>query len=162
MGVAQGGVGDQQALLIKDPLGELFRSEFEQEVPRSLRDFGVVLDHHRVRQARGWQDRRWFPTLGNRVAVERDVGEIGKRFRRPVALVLEAEQLGLGVDQLGVRLAASERVVADDVFEERDVRLHPTDAELTQGAVHALARDLKTATHRGDLHQHRVIEWRDH
>ena len=60
-----------------------------------------------------------------------------------------------------MRLAGAEGFVGDDVFEERDVGLHAADAELAQRAVHALAGHREVAAHRGDLHQHRVVERRD-
>ena len=59
-------------------------------------------------------------------------------------------------------LAAAEGIVADDVFQEGDVGLHSADAELAEGAVHPLAGGLEVAAHRGELHQHRVVERRDH
>ena len=39
----------------------------------------------------------------------------------------------------------AERLVEDDVLEERDVRLHAADAELAQRAVHALQRDVEAS-----------------
>ena len=50
----------------------------------------------------------------------------------------ELEQFRRGVDQRGRRRAGAEGLVVDDVFEERNVRLHAADAELAQRAVHAL------------------------
>ena len=55
-----------------------------------------------------------------------------------VAARFEGEQLRRVVDEGGRRLAAGERRVLDQVFEERDVRLDAADAEFAQGAVGAL------------------------
>ena len=59
-------------------------------------------------------------------------------------------------------LTAAEGFIRNDIFQKRNVGLHAADAELTQRAVHALAGHREIAAHRGDLHQHRVVEWRDH
>ena len=95
------------------------------------------------------------------IAVYRDFREVGEGAGGAVAALAEFEKLGLGVDELGVRLAGAERFVGDDVFEERDVRFHAADAEFAQRAVHALAGHREIAAHGGELHQHGIIERRD-
>jgi hypothetical protein len=51
--------------------------------------------------------------------------------------------------------------VGDDIFEERDVRFHPADAELAQRAIHALAGHGEVAAHGGELHEHGIVVGRD-
>ena len=67
------------------------------------------------------------------------------------------EKLGFGIDELGVCLATAESFICDDVFQERNIRLHAPDTEFAQGAVHSLAGHRKIAAHRCDFHEHRVI-----
>jgi hypothetical protein len=74
VGVAQGGVGDQQALFVENPLREFLRAEVQQHVAAAFGDFGVVLDDERVRHDRLVQHGPGFPAFGGRVAVESDVG----------------------------------------------------------------------------------------
>ena len=95
------------------------------------------------------------------VAVYGDFGEVGEGAGGAVAAFAEFEELGLGVDELGVRLAGAEGLVGDDVFEERDVRFHAADAELAEGAIHALAGHREIAAHGGELHEHGIVERRD-
>ena len=67
----------------------------------------------------------------------RKVSSLVARSRRPL------NTKSCGVVSMSARrgLAGAEGLVRDDVFEERDVRLHPADAELPQRAVHALEGD---------------------
>jgi len=161
VGVAQRGVCDEQAFLVQNPLAEALGAFFQQHIARTHGHFRVVLDDKRVRHMRLGHGGGRFPSLGARISVERDVREIRQRAGGAVAADAELEQLGLGINELGVRLAGAEGFVGDDVFEERNVGLHASDAELAQGPVHALAGHRKIAAHRRDLHQHRVIIRRD-
>ena len=86
---------------------------------------------------------RRLVALGVRVAVDDDVAEEIQQLGRAVAARLELEQLGRGVDERRGRLAGAEFVVVNDVFQERDVRLHAADAELAQRAVHAVQRHVE-------------------
>ncbi len=96
-----------------------------------------------------------------RVSVYRDFGKICQGAGGAVAAAGELEEGGLGIDELGVCLSGAEGVIGDDVFEERDVRFHPADAELAEGAVHALAGHGEIAAHGGELHEHGIVIRRD-
>ena len=162
VGVAQCRVGDEQAFLGKDPLRKFLGAKLEQQIAAALRHHRVMLDHQRVGHIRLGQCRGGLPTLGGGVAVDGDVGKVRQRACRAVAARAETKQLGLGIDELGVGLTAAEGFIRNDIFQKRNVGLHAADAELTQRAIHALAGHREIAAHRGDLHQHRVVEWRDH
>ena len=162
VGVAQRRVGDEQAFLGKDPLRKFLGAKLEKQIAAALRHHRVMLDHKRVGHIRLGQCRGGLPTLGGGVAVDGDVGKVRQRACRAVAARTETEQLGLGIDELGVGLTAAEGFIRNDIFQKRDVGLHAADAEFTQRTVHALAGHREITAHRGDLHQHRVVEWRDH
>ena len=95
------------------------------------------------------------------VAVYGDFGKVGERAGGAVAAAGELEEGGLGIDELGVCLAGAEGVIRDDVFEEGDVGFHAADAELAEGAVHALAGGGEAAAGGGELHEHGIVVWRD-
>ena len=61
-----------------------------------------------------------------------------------------------------VAFARLERRVVDHVLEERNVGLHAADAELAQGAVHALAGFREVSAPARDLHEQRIVVRRDH
>ena len=63
----------------------------------------------------------------------------------------------MSVDEFGVGVAGAEGLVLDDVLEEGDVGLHAADAELAEGAVHALAGGLEVAAGGGELDEHGVV-----
>ena len=110
----------------------------------------------------GWlQDGGGAVAFGVGVAVDGDFRKVGEGAGGAVAAFAEFEELGLGIDELGVRLAGAEGFVGDDVFEERDVRLHAADAEFAEGAIHALAGHGEIAAHGGQFHQHGIVERRD-
>jgi hypothetical protein len=111
---------------------------------------------------RGWlEDGGGAVAFGVGVAVYRDFREVGEGAGGAVAALAEFEKLRLRIDEFGVRLAGTEGFVGDDVFEERDVRFHAADAELAEGAIHALAGHREIAAHGGELHEHGIIERRD-
>ena len=51
--------------------------------------------------------------------------------------------------------------VIHHVFQKRNIGFHASDAELTQGAVHALAGLWELAAPSRDSYQQRIVEWRD-
>src|SRR5690606_41633073 len=57
--------------------------------------------------------------------------------------IWKLEQLGRVVDEVGVHVAGEEPGVADDVQQERDVGLHPADAELLEHPAHLGGRRLE-------------------
>ena len=159
MRIAEGGVGEKQALLFARPLGEFLGSEFEQKLAcsRRRRLFAVIGG-----TPRGLERRGNAVALSLRVAVHNHIGEEGKQARGAVAAGLELEERRRGVDERGRRLARGEFRIEDDIFEERNVCLHAANAEFAERAEHSLERHRKGLAARGDLRQKRVVEWRDH
>jgi hypothetical protein len=104
VGVAPGGVGDEQALLLRGPLGEFLRAELEQLVAGAGRRGDPVI----VGENRG---RREFPlgavALGVRVAVDGDVAEEVEELGGAIAPRLEAKSSG--VVSISVVVACPER-----------------------------------------------------
>ena len=81
--------------------------------------------------------------LGLGVAIDDYIAQKGQELGGAVLAQLEIEQLRRGVNQRRCRRALAERGVVDHVFQERNIRLHPANAELPQRAVHALQRHVK-------------------
>ena len=159
MGVAEGGVGDEQALLLERPLGELLRTQLQQQVAGALgQRFGEVDLGQRGR----FEDLGGLVSLGMRVAVDDHVAQEIEQLGGPVLAAAEGEELRRGVDQCGRRLATAELGVQDDVLEERDVGLDSADSELRERPVHAVHGDLVRLAGGDHLHEHRVVEGRDH
>ena len=157
--IAKGRVCDEQPLLLAGPVGELFRPQFEQQVACSGRRCLPVVVVRRHGRGEGLLR---LESLGVRIAIHNDVAEEVQELRGAVPAVLEGEQLRRVVNQGSRRLPAAEHGVVDQVFEERNVGLHPANAEFSQRAVRPLKRHLIGLPRAGDLHEHRVVERRDH
>src|ERR1700730_1573278 len=72
-----------------------------------------------------------------------DASEIRQRLRRAIARLAETKELGRLVDERGRGVSRDERRVADEIQQERDVRLHTANPELAQGAIAAPRRLLE-------------------
>ncbi len=157
MRVAKGGVGDEKALLRAAPFGEFGRAEAIQKLTCSFR-WGV---EGGVRNGSVAQDGG-FGTAGDfGIAVDGDFGQIVEEFGGAVAAGDEGEERWSLVEERRCGVAALKGGMLDHVFEERDVCLYATDAELAKGAVHALASLGKVAAPGGDFHEQRIVERRD-
>ncbi len=150
MGVAEGGVGDQEAFLFEDPFREFFGAVFA-EVIAGAGGRGLVVVPRRdggfVEAGGG------FEVFNLGVSVDDDVGEVGEHLRRAVLARAEVEKLGGGVDEGGGGFSGAERVVVDDVFEERDVCLHAADTEFREGAMHPVEGEIEGGGEGGDFYE---------
>ena len=158
MRVAECRVREKEALLRARPFGEFFRAEFQQELPRAICGRRAVVVNRALGGGKRRGDRVAF---GLRVAVDNDVGEKSEEFRRAVLAGLEIEERGRRVDERRCRFPAAERLVVDDIFEERDVCFDAPDPELAERPAHPLERHRERLAARRDLHQQRVVERRD-
>ena len=135
--VAKRGVGDQQALLLCAPRrrissGPSFCRSWREPGGGSIpgvdgstaasRRFGYFLAFH----------------FG--IAVEDHVAEVREQLGGAIAAAGKAKQFGRIVEKRGGDFAGAKFRVIDDVFDERNVGLDAADAELAEGAVHALDR----------------------
>ena len=158
MGVAEGGVGDEQALLRDGPGGEFLRTELKQKLAGAG-------SGRQAQIADGSEGRDeglgGAVTLGVGVAVDGDVAEEGEELGGAVLTNLEAEEVRRGVNERGGGGPGLENRMGDDVLEERDVGLHPADAKFAQHAAHTLEGDLVGLAAGDDLHEHGVVERRD-
>ena len=91
MGIAEGRVGDEEALLFERPFGKLFRSEFEEKLAGSWRRSFLAIPSGE------WSGMEWgggFVAFGVGVAVDDDVANEAEEFGCAVALLLELKELG--------------------------------------------------------------------
>ena len=151
--VAEGGVGDQQALLPAGPFGEVLGAQPLQNLARAIRRRGGVVARHRRRP----DAARRKLTPDGRIAVDDDVAEIGQQLGGAVAARRELEQLGRLVQPARGHVPRLEYRMVDDVFEERDVGLHAADAELAQARSMRWQALAEFAAPGGDLHQQRIV-----
>ena len=158
VGVAEGGVGEEGALLLARPLGEFFGSELEQLLPGAGRRVDAQVDAGKRRG--GQAGGRTIP-LGLGISVDRNIGEELHQLGGAVTAQLEFKECRSFVDESGGGVARAEDGVGHHVLEERHVGLHAANAELAQGAVHAVEGDGEGLAGRGDLDQQRVVERRD-
>ena len=82
MGVAEGGVGDEQGLPLRRPLRELLRPKLQQQIARALGDGGLRVVSRRPGE---FEDLARPVTLGVRVAVDDDVAQEVQQLGGPVA-----------------------------------------------------------------------------
>ena len=151
MSVAEGRVGNEQALLLESPFGELLWTEFDEKVSGAL---GKGCGQIGLGQ-RGWVEGLGRPVpLGMRVAVDDDVAQEIKQFGGPVFAAAEGEEFGRGVDQRRCRLSAAELRMENDVFEEGNIGFDPANPEFRERPVHAIHGDLVGLPGGDHLDQH--------
>ena len=148
--VAHRGVGDEQLLLVQDPL---------------LHRLGPLLVQHLLeaalvlRRLVGHGEAGRVELMALRVGVRHlDVGDVLQDASSTVAaLGVELEQLRRLVDELGVAAALAEGLVGQDVRHEGDVGLDTPDVGLPDGAGGLAAGALEGVVPAGDLDQQAVI-----
>ena len=158
VGVAHGGVGDEHALLVAHPLGELGGAEFLE----ALAGAGLGVGGEARRLGLAGVGRRQRAVAGLRVAVDGDVGDPAEQLGGAVLALAEVEQRRRFVDEAGGVVVGDEARVAHQVVQEGQVGGHAADAELHQRAVHAADRLPGGRRPGGDLLEQRVVEARDH
>jgi len=117
MAVAHGRVGDQQPLLLQHPVGDGLGTFAIEQVFCPL--------GRRIRPQRGCLGRPHTHRLsapgGFRIAVDGDVGNVCQQPGRAVATFVEIEQVRRRVDEFGVVGVVEKGLVAQQIFDERDV-----------------------------------------
>ena len=131
--IAEGGVGDEQALFFARPCGELFWAEHLQHLARA----GRRTDAGRLGEHGGFEIFGDFLPFYFGIAVEDYVAEIRKELCGAVAAARETEKLRGIVEERRGDFAGAEFRMIDDVFDEGNVGGNAADAEFAQGAVHA-------------------------
>ena len=157
--VAQSRVGHQQAFFLARPSGEFLRPFLQQKLSCARRGFLItVVDRLRDRRKRLLH----LKALGLWIAVHHHIANVFEQPVRTIAARTKGEELRRGVDQCRARLPGAKGLVLDDVFDERNVRLHAANPEFLQRAVHAIERHREVHAASGDLNQQRIINRRDH
>ena len=158
--VAHRRVGDQQSLLVADPLREPLGSDLEQLLPQPVRWAAET-----VRAAAA---RAWAGLVPDRSAVftsARPLTITSARYARIFVARSRGARLwnssGVSSMNVVVAVAGGERRMGEQVEEERDVGLHAADAELAQRAVGAAHRLGERRAPGRELHEQRVEVRRD-
>ena len=99
--------------------------------------------------------------LGLRISIHDHIREEGKQARGAVAAGFEIKERRRGVDERRRRRAGLECLVLNDIFQKRDVRLHPANTEFAQRAEHALESHRECLPGGRDFCEKRVVERRD-
>ena len=146
VGVAAGGVGDEQLFLLPDPLCDLFGSlgvqhllETHLAVSGHGREAGDLIEFVHV-------------VLGD--GALRNVSE---HLGGPVLTALDLEEGRSLVDELGVALAGLEGLVLQDVGDEGDIGLDAPDVHFTDGTKSLVADALEGAVPGSDLDQQGIV-----
>src|SRR5439155_10009294 len=108
--------GQEEDLLLVDPLREVDRAELLELVARAAGEEVVEVDRRDLRLG---QRATVGPTLYLGVPVHDHVAQEGEDLRRAVALGLPADELGRQIDERRGRLAGGERGIDQQVLEER-------------------------------------------
>ena len=155
MRIPEGRVRKKQSLLAARPLGEFLGSELEQKLARALgRHLFAIVGW----SSRGLQRRRNLVPLGLGISIHDHIREEGKQTRGAVAAGFEIKERRRGVDERGRCRARLERLVLNDIFQKRNVRLHPANAEFAQRAEHALESHRECLPGGRDFCEKRVVE----
>ena len=147
VGVAHGGVGQQQLLLIQHPL---------------LHGLGALVIQQLLQA--GAQRRLGLGEAGDIVLValgvgvgHLDLGDVPQDAGSAVTGVHDLEQLRRLIDELGMALAVDKGGVGQHVGDEGDVGLDAADAHLIDGAGRLAAHGGEASIPACDLHQQGVI-----
>ena len=146
VGVAAGGVGDEQLLLVQHP------------VRNGLGALGVQHLLQAVGAVSG--DRREPGRIVELVAVlllHHDIADVFQHLGGPVLALVDLEQLRRLVDELRVALARHKGWVFQNIGDKGDVGLDAPDVDLVDGPDRLAAHALKGVVPGGDLHQQGVI-----
>ena len=149
VGVAHGGVGDEQFFLILHPALEGPGAPFIQQLLEAAALGGLVLVG---REAGDIQ----LAALGGGV-VHLDLGDIAQHLVGAVPAVLKLEELRGLVNELGVAPARAEGGMTEDVGHKGNVGLDAADVFLRDGAGGLAAHGVEGPVPCGDLDQQRVI-----
>ena len=158
MGVAEGGVSDQQRLLLHCPSSKFLRADLLEFIAGSFRNglLGVVKGD----DARQAHVGTWAP-FDLIVTVDDNISEISEELGGAELSFAQLKELGAIVDEAGGRLAADEIGMSDDVVEKRNIGFDPADAKFVEGSFHALEREGECRRKGSNLDQHGVIEGGD-
>ena len=135
MRIAKCGIGNEKVLLFSHPRGKFLRTKFFQKLARTCRR----------RNAGSRRNNRLIESLRYRlpfhlgIAVEYDVADIGEKFGGTITAARKMEKLRRVIKKGGRDFSGTKLRMVDDVLDKRNIRLHSPNAELTKGAIHALA-----------------------
>ena len=156
--VAKSRIGQEQGLLLQDPLCEFFRAQLLELLPTSLRD---RLQGVKSRQRSGGATNGQGVPFDQRVAVDDRVGQKSEQTCRPVPAALQPKELWRVVDKAR-RAAPGEKLrMRHELHQEGKVRFDAADAELLQAPLHPPGGVDETSSARGHLDQERIVIRRD-
>ena len=159
MRVPHGGVGDEKAALGPHPFGETCSR-------RAFRTIGA--SHPGLGRARNCGTTGSRAVAGGRarsagfgMAVDRDVGDPGQEFCRPVLALLEIEQRRSLVDEARRVIAGDEARMVDDIVQEGEIGGDTANAIFEQRAIHSADRFFRRRRPGGDFFEQRIVETGD-
>ncbi len=133
MGVAERGVGQQQLILLSDPLAELFGPHVQKLLAVAGRDRLLVVEHGPRGGIAANLGRR---VLDQGVPVDDDFRQVRQQLGGAVLARHEVEQFRRFIDELGGEAPLDELGVGDQVDQERNIGLHTADAKFRESALH--------------------------
>ncbi len=150
MGVAEGGVGDGDLILLAQQPGELGRADVEQQLPGAGRGGHGEVD---VGQLGGRLDG---DRCGPVRLVDGHIGQVAEQLAATVTRGPCGQQLGVGLDERGGQAPGHEVRVLEHGLQEGDVGGDATDPELRHRPAGLLDSLVEGASPTGELGQHRV------
>ncbi len=121
--------------MISQPLGKLDRPLGQQHIPSSSRRLGAAIVL-RLNQ------RQWIAYPGTPlylgIPIDDYLSEVAQQLGRSILPGFELEEARGNVDHSGGRLAIDKILVIDDIFQKRNIGLHPPDSHFSQSSMHAI------------------------
>ena len=154
VGVAHGGIGNQQFFLFQNPFGEPLGPQLHEQVLAAgwARPVGIDV------RSTGFDQICRSERLGHTGrAVDDDLTQEAEHLAGTVLLFPEMEQFRMFFDKRGIALPAEKDRMGNDIFKKTDIGLDPADAELLQGTVHDIGCIRKSESPGADLDQQRII-----
>ena len=159
MSIAEGGVRDQQAILLLDPAYQPICTIAVKDHFSGFAVFDVGIDQRKPLQRCSCH---CGATLHFRIAVYDDFTKEPQKLGSPVPACGEVEQLRGVIDKARGENPGAEVVVTHDTLQERQVGLDATNAELRQSTAHPGDALISIWCRNRNFCEQRVIVWRDH
>ena len=101
------------------------------------------------------------PALYLRIPVHHDISKIAQQFGSTVSTRFESEESRRHVDHRGSRLSLDEFLLSNDVFQKRNVGLHPPNAHFPQCPVHSIQSQRQVGTRGCYFHEQGIVKRRN-
>ena len=142
VGIAPGGISDQQLVILKRPTGKTFWSLVEQNIAGTAWMLLSILNFRNLGLAQITEIKPLF-RLDTRIAVDGGVTDETENFVGTVLLNGELKNFRILFEERSITFPFDKDRMGDDLFEKTNIGFHPTNPEFLKCAMHSARRIAK-------------------